>query len=200
MTRRLAGPAPQAPFRSLLRRWFKSRPTRRPRVNPRHAGYVRLNRNVLCALGASLAVSAAAAQALGAERDHLNATYVLAVDYAVYFSVFGIMQYLDNRRRYALPGGGTDAAALRSDLLKMVSSLGVAEVVYTAVRWMLHYNLLAAAGLEPYEASVASQAAATAVYLAVLNLGVRLTRLYGGAGRAGGGGGGAGRREGGANG
>lgn len=149
-------------------------------MNPRYAGYVRLNRNVLCALGASLAVSAAAAQALGAERDHLNATYVLAVDYAVYFSVFGIMQYLDNRRRYALPGGGTDTAALRSDLLKMVSSLGVAEVVYTAVRWLIHYNLLAAAGYEPYEASIASQAAATAVYLVVLNLGVRLTRLYGG--------------------
>ena len=164
-------------------------------MNPKYAGYVRLNRNVLCALGASLAVSAAAAQALGAERDHLNATYVLAVDYAVYFSVFGTMQYADNRRRYALPGGGTDTAALKSDLLKMVSSLGVAEVVYTAARWMIHYNLLAAAGYEPYEASIASQAAATAAYLIVLNLGVRLTRLYGsGAGAAappGAGGGGA---------
>ena len=152
-------------------------------MNPKYAGYVRLNRNVLCALAASLAVSAAAAQALGAEQDHINATYVLAVDYAVYFSVFGIMQYLDNRRRYALPGGGTDTAALRSDLLKMVSSLGVAEVVYTAVRWMIHYNLLAAAGSEPYEASIMSQAAATAVYLVVLNLGVKLTRLYGGPAR-----------------
>ena len=149
-------------------------------MNPRYAGYVRLNRNVLCALGASLAVSAAAAQALGAERDHLNATYVLAVDYAVYYSVFGIMQYLDNRRRYLLPGGGTDTAALKSDLVKMVSSLGAAEAVYTAARWLIHYNLLAAAGSEPYEASIASQAAATAVYLVVLNLGVRLTRLYGG--------------------
>lgn len=152
-------------------------------MNPKYAGYVRLNRNVLCALGASLAVSAAAAQALGAEQDHLNATYVLAVDYLVYFSVFGTMQYLDNRRRYALPGGGTDTAALRSDLLKMVSSLGVAEVVYTAVRWMIHYNLLAAAGSAPYEASIMSQAAATAVYLVVLNLGVKLTRLYGGPAR-----------------
>lgn len=161
-------------------------------MNPKYAGYVRLNRNVLCALGASLAVSAAAAQALGAEQDHLNATYVLAIDYAVYFSVFGIMQYLDNRRRYALPGGGTDTAALRSDLLKMVSSLGVAEVVYTAVRWMIHYNLLAAAGSEPYEASMISQAAATAVYLVVLNLGVRLTRLYGGPVRQGEGSGSAG--------
>ena len=151
-------------------------------VNPRYAGYVRLNRNVLCALGASLAVSAAAAQALGAEQDHMNAAYVLAIDYAVYFSAFGALQYLDNRRRYALPGGsGTDMAALRSDLLKMVSSLGVAEVAYAAVRWILHYNLLAVAGTEPYEASAISQGIATAVYLAVLNLGVRLTRLYGGA-------------------
>ena len=162
-------------------------------MNPRYAGYVRLNRNVLCALGASLAVSAAAAQALGAERDHLNATYVLAVDYTVYYSVFGIMQYLDNRRRYSLPGGGTDTAALRSDLVKMVSSLGAAEAVYTAARWLIHYNLLAAAGSEPYEASIVSQAAATAVYLVVLNLGVRLTRLYGGSAApdAGGKGGGA---------
>lgn len=153
-------------------------------MNPRYADYVRLNRNVLCAIAASMALSAAAAQALGAEHDHLNATYVLAVDYAAYFSVFGILHYMSNRRRYAAAGGGSGRAALRSDLLKTVSSLGIAEVAYTAVRWITHYNLLAAAGSEPYAASVLSQAAATAVYLVVLNLGVTATRLYG---RSGGG-------------
>lgn len=152
---------------------------RRRAVNPRYADYIRLNRNVLCAVAASMALSAAAAQALGAEQDHLNATYVLAVDYAVYFSVFGALHYMANRRRYAGADGRTDRAALKSDLLKMVSSLGVAEVAYTAVRWLLHYNLLAAASSEPYAASAVSQAAATAVYLVVLNLGVTATRLYG---------------------
>lgn len=148
-------------------------------MNPRYADYIRLNRNVLCAVAASMALSAAAAQALDAEQDHLNATYVLAVDSAVYFSVFGALHYASNRRRYVGADGRMDRAALKSDLLKTASSLGVAEVAYTAVRWLIHYNLLAAAGSEPYAASAVSQAVATAVYLVVLNLGVTATRLYG---------------------
>ncbi len=134
--------------------------------------YIRLNRNVLLALGASVVVSALAAQLLEGQQDHLNTTYTLAVDYTIYFGVFGGLYYMGNRARY-----GADRQALRRDLARIIPSLGIAEVIYTACRWLAQYHLLAA-GYDPYVASIISQGISTVLYMAALNLGVKFSRLY----------------------
>lgn len=149
-------------------------------MNPRYREYVRLNRNVLVAFAASITVSAAAAQLLLARQDdHLNTTYTLLVDYAVYFTVFGGLFYLDNRRRYGR--GGEAAGRLRGDLARIAASMGAGEAVYTAARWILQYYLLVQ-GHDPYAASLVGQGVSTVIYMAVLNMGVRITGLFGGRG------------------
>ena len=140
--------------------------------------YLRLNKNILIAFTASIVISAIVAQILSDQADYLNTTYTTAVDYVVYFSVFSGMFYLDNRKRYQTPDGKTNSVKLRHDLKKLVTSLGVAEIVYTVVRWVLQYYLLTI-NYDPYLASVASQGISTAIYMVVVNLGVKLTRLYG---------------------
>lgn len=139
--------------------------------------YLRLNRNILAAFAASIAVSAVIAQALSDQADHLNTTLTTITDYAVYFSVFGGLFYLDNRSKYRAADGKTDSARLAHDLKKLVTSLGIAEIVYTVVRWTLQYYLLTI-GYDPYLASIISQGISTVVYMAVVNMGVKLTRLY----------------------
>ena len=139
--------------------------------------YLRLNKNILIAFAASITASAAIAQALSGQEDHLNTTYTTVADYAVYFSVFSGLFYLDNRKRYRLADGRTDSARLRDDLKRLVTSLGVAEIIYTAVRWLLQYYLLTVS-YDPYLASIISQSASTVVYMAVINLSVKITRLY----------------------
>lgn len=136
--------------------------------------YLRLNKNILAAFAASIVVSAAAAQALAGQDDHLNATYTLAVDYAVYFSVFGGLFYLDNRARYRSGEGGAD---LRHDLIRIITSLGIGEAVYTVARWLLQYHLLTV-GYDPYIASVLGQGISTVIYMIVINLSVKITRLF----------------------
>jgi len=139
--------------------------------------YLKLNKNVLVAFAASIIFSAIIAQFLSDQDDYLNTTYTTIVDYVIYFSVFSGLFYLGNRKKYRLESGGTDTAKLKHDLKKLITSLGIAEVIYTVVRWALQYYFLTL-NYDPYLASIASQGMSTIIYMIVLNLIVKITRLY----------------------
>ncbi|EPA06237.1 hypothetical protein [Candidatus Nitrosarchaeum limnium] len=143
----------------------------------KHRKYFMLNKNILIAFTASITVSAIVAQMLSDQADYLNTTYTLAVDYIIYFSTFGGLYYLDNRKKYLLESGQTDKAKLKHDLIKIVASLGVAEVVYTIVRWILQYYFLML-NYDAYLASIVSQVISTIIYMIIINLSVKMTRLY----------------------
>jgi len=118
--------------------------------------YLKLNKNVLIAFTASIIISAVIAQILSDQADFLNTTYTTIADYVIYFSVFSSLFYFDNRKKYRLESGKTDTVKLKHDLKKLITSLGIAEVVYTAVRWVLQYYFLTI-NYDPYLASIASQ-------------------------------------------
>ena len=139
--------------------------------------YLKLNKNILIAFAASIIISAIIAQVLSDQADYLNTTYTTIADYVIYFSVFSSLFYLDNRKKYRLESGGTDTAKLKHDLKKLITSLGIAEVVYTVVRWALQYYFLSI-NYDPYLASIVSQGISTIIYMIVLNLIVKITRLY----------------------
>ena len=136
-----------------------------------------LNKNILIAFVASIIVSAIVAHMLSKQADYLNTTYTLLVDYVIYFSTFGGLYYLDNRKKYLLESGQTDKSKLKHDLIKIITSLGISEVVYTIVRWFLQYYFLTLQ-YDAYLASVVSQVISTIIYLVVINLSVKMTRLY----------------------
>ena len=95
----------------------------------------------------------------------------------VFFSIFGGLYYFDNRKKYILDNGQTDNVLLKSDLIKIISSLGIGEIVYTIVRWILQFYLLQIE-YEPYLASIVSQSISLVIYMITLNLSVKLTKLY----------------------
>lgn len=139
--------------------------------------YLKLNKNVLIAFAASIILSAVIAQILSDQADYLNTTYTTIADYVIYFSVFSSLFYFDNRKKYRLDSGKTDTARLKSDLKKLIMSLGIAEIVYTVLRWVLQYYFLTI-NYDPYLASIVSQGISTIIYMIVLNLTVKITRLY----------------------
>ncbi len=139
--------------------------------------YLKLNKNVLIAFAASIIISAVIAQILSDQEDYLNTTYTTIADYIVFFSVFSGLFYLDNRKKYRLESGGTDTAKLKHDLKKLITSLGIAEVVYTIARWGLQYYFLTIS-YDPYLASIVSQSISTIIYMIVINLSVKISRLY----------------------
>ena len=139
--------------------------------------YFSLNKNILIAFTASIIISAIVAQVLSEQAAYLNTSYTLLVDYLVYFSTFGSLYYLDNRKKYLLESGKTDKVKLQHDMIKIVTSLGIGEVIYTIVRWFLQYYFLTI-NYDAYLASIVSQVISTIIYIIVINLSVKMTRLY----------------------
>jgi hypothetical protein len=139
--------------------------------------YLKLNKNILIAFAASIIISAIIAQILSDQADYLNTTYTTIADYIIYFSVFSSLFYLDNRKKYKLKSGKTDTVKLKQDLKKLITSLGIAEIIYTVARWALQYYFLTI-NYDPYLASIVSQGISTIIYMIVLNLIVKITRLY----------------------
>lgn len=139
--------------------------------------YLKLNKNIILGFAASICVSTVAAHLFSEQEAYLNATFTLVVDYVVYFTTFGGLYYIDNRKKYRLGSGETDKISLRKDLIKIISSLGIGEVVYTIARWFLQYYFLTI-GYDAYLASLVSQSTSTVIYMLVVNISVKLTRLY----------------------
>ena len=146
-------------------------------MKQKYREYLKLNKNILIAFAISIIISAIAADYFGDQADYLNSSFTLIIDYAVFFSVFGGLYYFDNRKKYVLDNGQKDNALLKSDLIKIISSLGIGEIVYTIVRWILQYYLLQI-DYEPYMASIVSQSIALVIYMITLNLSVKFTKLY----------------------
>ncbi len=139
--------------------------------------YLTLNKNILIAFSVSIAISAIVAEALSEQEDYLNTTYTLIADYVSFFATFGFLYYFDNRKKYRLESGKTDTVKLQHDLFRLLISLGIAEVVYNIVRWILQYYLLTI-DYDPYLASIASQVASMIVYLIAINLSMKMTRSH----------------------
>jgi len=139
--------------------------------------YLKLNKNILLGFLGSIVVSAIVSQMVSNQENYVNATITLAVDYIVYFSIFGGLFYFDNKKKYLLKTGDVDNVALRRDLIKIISSLGIGEIVYTICRWSLQYYLLTNS-YQAYIASLVSQSISTVIYLITVNLSVKFMRLY----------------------
>ena len=86
-------------------------------MKQKYKEYLRLNKNLLLAFVASITISAIAADYFSDQYDYLNTTLTLVVDYGVFFSTFGILFYIDNRRKYRTETGELKKSLLKSDLI-----------------------------------------------------------------------------------
>ncbi len=147
-------------------------------MNENYREYFKLNRNLFIAFVVDIIVSSIIAQLLVDQQHYLNATLTLLADHATFLSVLGFLLYYDRRKYYKLDSGQTDWPLLKKDLLKIIASLGVAEIVYSIVRWIFQYYFLTI-DYEPYIASLVGQLIAIAVYIVFLNFLVKTSKWYG---------------------
>ena len=139
--------------------------------------YLKLNRNIFIAFAVDFVVSAIVAQMLIEQEHYLNATITILADHGTFLSILGFLLYLDNRNKYRLDSGKTNWPLLKIDLVKIIASLGIAEIIYTIVRWGFHFYFLTV-DYEPYLASIIGQAIAVAIYLVIINFLVKITKWY----------------------
>ena len=138
--------------------------------------YLKLNRNIFIAFAVDFVVSAIVAQMLIEQEHYLNSTITLLADHGTFLSILGFLLYLDNRNKYRLDSG-INWPLLKKDLVKIIASLGIAEIIYTIVRWGFQYYFLTV-DYEPYLASITGQIIAVSIYMVIINFLVKITKWY----------------------
>ncbi len=133
----------------------------------------RINRNFVICFIISASVSAVATQLLGDQENYLNATITIIIGYMTYFGIFSVLFYFDNRDRYKT----MRPDVVKKELLALISSFGVGEIIYLGIRWPTLYYFLEI-GVEPYMASLISEVMSTACYMASVTAFLRKTRTF----------------------
>ena len=139
-------------------------------INPQ---LLKINRNFLVCFVISASVSALVAQLLSDYDNYLNTTITIIAGYITFFGIFTSMFYLDNKKRYLRMESGS----VKKELVKLVSSLGLGEVVYLVVRWSLQFYFLEME-LEPFAASLTSEIIATSLYMILVSVFLKATKTY----------------------
>ena len=140
------------------------------KLNPQ---LLQINRNFLICFIISASLSAIASQLLGNHENYLNTTITIVVGYMVYFGIFSILFYLDNKERYK----SMKSKLIKKELIAMISSFGVGEIIYLGIRWPTLYYFLEI-GIEPYIASLISEVIATTCYMGSVTIFLRKTKTF----------------------
>ncbi len=140
------------------------------KLNPQ---LLQINRNFLICFVISASISAVAAQLLGEYENYLNTTITIVIGYVIYFGIFSVLFYFDNKDRYK----SMRTNKMKKELLALISSFGVGEVIYLGIRWPSLYYFLEI-GIEPYMASLISEVIATGCYMASVTVFLRKTKTF----------------------
>lgn len=140
------------------------------KLNPQ---LLQINRNFLICFIISASLSAVAAQLLAGYENYLNTTITIVIGYIIYFGIFSVLFYFDNKDRYK----SMKSNLMKRELLALISSFGVGEVVYLGIRWPTLYYFLEI-GIEPYLASLISEIIATGCYMASVTVFLRKTKTF----------------------
>ena len=134
---------------------------------------LQINRNFVICFVVSASLSAIIAQLLSEQENYLNTTFTIVFGYIVYFGIFSVLFYLDNKKRYKKMG----SKLIRKELLSLISSFGIGEIVYLVIRWPTLYYFLEV-DIEPYLASLISEIIATAFYMTTVTIFLRKTKTF----------------------
>ena len=134
---------------------------------------LQINRNFIICFIVSASLSAVAAQLLADYENYQTTTITIIIGYIIYFGLFSSLFYIDNRKRYKTMESGL----IKKELLKLISSFGVGEIIYLGIRWPSLYYLLEI-GIEPYLASIISEIIATTCYMISVTVFLRKTKTF----------------------
>lgn len=134
---------------------------------------LQINRNFIICFIISASLSAVVAQSLTGYENSLTTTITIITGYIVYFGIFSVLFYWDNKVRYKQ----MSSSLIKKEILSMISSFGVGEIIYLAIRWPSLYYFLEIS-IEPYIASLVSEVISTACYMISVTIFLRKTKTF----------------------
>ena len=134
---------------------------------------LQINRNFIICFIVSSSLSAVVAQSLSEYENQITTTITIGAGYGIYFGIFSVLFYLDNKNRYRQ----MKTSLIRKELFNMISSFGIGEIIYLVIRWPSLYYFLEM-GIEPYIASLISEVISTACYMMTVTIFLRKTKTF----------------------
>jgi hypothetical protein len=141
--------------------------------------YLLFNRNILIGFAGAFLTSAGTSQAISRFTSPLvNSLISLVAELNVFLAIFGILFYFDNKDKFVdKQGKRRESGKVKWVLLKLASTLSIAEIEYNTVKPAIHFWLLTLE-YQPFIASTIASFITIIGYLAVADSMAYLTRLF----------------------
>jgi hypothetical protein len=146
----------------------------------RYRELILFNKNIIVAALAAIITDAVVVQyaAQSITDNVLVSIFSIITDIGVYFVVFVGLFYIDNRKKYInTVTGMRDSNRFKQDAKKMVTALGVSEVVYMIGKFTSIYLLLQSNVAPPYQVAMLSTLLAGVFSTVTANLMVKAQKL-----------------------
>ena len=149
----------------------------------RYKDIIFFNKNIILAGLASLIVGSIITQVYalhyGYTNNLTNSVLSLATEYSVFFPLFAILYYRDNKFRYLDPvTGKRNVDRIKSDVKKLVATFSVSELIYSSSKVLIGFQMLQMALLAPYQAAVASTMMSWILSAASINVMIKALKLF----------------------
>lgn len=139
------------------------------------------NRNIIIAAVTSIIADALVVNyAVQVTSNSIVVSLVsMITDSGVYLATFAVIFFIDNKTKYIdSTTGKKDSARFRRDVKKIITALGVSELVYMLVKFTSVYILLQSNVAPPYQVAVGSTLLAWIVYIITANAMVKWQKLF----------------------
>jgi hypothetical protein len=147
----------------------------------RYRELILFNKNIIVAAIAAIITDAIVVQyaAQSITNNVLVSTYSIITDIGVYIIAFAGLFYIDNRKKYIdTVTGKRDSNRFKQDAKKIVTALGVSEVVYMIGKFTSVYLLLQSNVAPPYQVAMLSTLLAGGFSTVTANLMIKAQKLF----------------------
>ncbi len=147
----------------------------------RYRELILFNKNIIVAAVAAIITDAIVVQyaAQNIDNDILVSIFSIITGTGLYLTAFAGLFYIDKRKKYIdTVTGKRDSNRFKQDAKKIVTALGVSEVVYMIGKFTSIYLLLQANVAPPYQVAMLSTLLAGGVSTVTANLMVKAQKLF----------------------
>jgi hypothetical protein len=104
--------------------------------------YLLFNRNILIGFAGAFLTGAGISQAIaGLTSPFVNSLISIVAETGVFFVIFGILFYFDNKDKFVdEQGKKREFARVKWVLLKLASTLSIAEIEYNTIKPTIHFG------------------------------------------------------------
>src|SRR5918999_2010046 len=147
----------------------------------RYRELILFNKNIILAAVAAIIIDAVVVQyaAQNITNNALVSSFSIITGTGVYFVAFAGLFYIDNRKKYIdTVTGMRDSNRFKQDAKKIVTALGVSEVIYMIGKFTSIYLLLQSNIAPPYQIAMLTTLLAWVFYIVTVNLMVKAQKLF----------------------